>query len=61
MTTKQTIIPHLWFDKEAKEAAQWYASIFPYAKVTNVTTISVPVGRLRHRRVRALGAAIRFD
>lgn len=40
MTTKQTIIPHLWFDKEAKEAAYWYASIFPQAKVTQVSTIS---------------------
>lgn len=40
MTTKQTIIPHLWFDKEAKEAAYWYASIFPNSEVTNVTTIS---------------------
>ena len=35
----QKIIPHLWFDKEAKEAAEFYASAFPEAKVTNVTTI----------------------
>lgn len=33
------ITPHLWFDKEAKEAARFYASIFPNSKVTNVTTI----------------------
>ena len=25
----QKIVPHLWFDKEAKEAAAFYASIFP--------------------------------
>ena len=33
------ITPHLWFDKEAKEAAKFYASIFPNSKITNVTTI----------------------
>lgn len=35
----QKIIPHLWFDKEAKEAAEFYASAFPEGKVTSVTTI----------------------
>lgn len=35
----QKIIPHLWFDKEAKEAAQFYSSVFPGSKVTNTTTI----------------------
>lgn len=25
----QKIIPHLWFDKEAKEAAKFYTSVFP--------------------------------
>ncbi len=33
------ITPHLWYDKEAKEAAEFYVSIFPDSKVTNVTTI----------------------
>ena len=35
----QKIIPHLWYNKEAKEAADFYTSIFPDSKVTNVTTI----------------------
>ena len=35
----QKITPHLWFDKEAKDAAEFYASIFPNSKVTNVTTL----------------------
>jgi len=35
----QKIIPHLWFDKEAKDAAEFYASIFPNSKVTNTTTL----------------------
>jgi 3-demethylubiquinone-9 3-methyltransferase len=36
---KQKIVPHLWFDKEAKEAAEFYTSVFPDSKVTNVTTL----------------------
>ena len=35
----QKITPHLWFDKEAKDAAEFYASIFPNSKVTNTTTL----------------------
>ncbi len=35
----QTITPHLWFDKEAKEAAEFYTSLFPNSNVTNITTI----------------------
>ena len=35
----QKITPHLWFDKEAKEAAEFYASIIPNSKITNVTRI----------------------
>ncbi|WP_078381993.1 VOC family protein [Sutcliffiella halmapala] len=37
--TNQKIVTHLWYDKEAKEAAEFYTSIFPESKVTNVTTI----------------------
>ncbi|MEQ1499884.1 MAG: VOC family protein [Parcubacteria group bacterium] len=36
----QKIIPHLWFDKEAKEATSFYASVFPNSKVTNIKTIT---------------------
>ena len=35
----QKIIPHLWFDKEAKEAAEFYTATFPDSKLTNITTI----------------------
>lgn len=35
----QKITPHLWFDKEAKEAAKFYAAIFPDSKITNTTAI----------------------
>src|SRR3989338_307369 len=35
----QKIIPNLWFDKEAKEAAKFYTSIFSDSGITNVTTL----------------------
>ena len=39
MDTTQKIIPHLWFDKEAREAADFYTSLFPESKVTNLTVL----------------------
>lgn len=33
------IVPHLWFDKEAKEAAKFYTSLFPDSKITGVNRI----------------------
>ena len=35
----QKITPHLWFDTEAREAAEFYTSLFPNSRVTNVTTL----------------------
>jgi predicted 3-demethylubiquinone-9 3-methyltransferase (glyoxalase superfamily) len=35
----QRIVPHLWFDKEAREAAEFYVSVFPDSKITSVTTL----------------------
>ena len=35
----QGITPHLWYDQEAKEAAELYTSIFPDSKITSVTTL----------------------
>ncbi len=35
----QKILPHLWFDKEAQEAATLYASLFPNSKVNGSTVI----------------------
>lgn len=36
---QQKIVPHLWYDKEAKEAAEFYTSAFPDSKITNVMTL----------------------
>lgn len=36
----QKIIPHLWYDKEAKEAALFYMTLFDQSKLIDVTTIS---------------------
>lgn len=35
----QKITPHLWFDKDAKQAAEFYTSIFPDSKITDVTSL----------------------
>jgi len=39
-TVRQKIIPHLWFDREAREAAEFYVSIFPDSRITNITTLN---------------------
>lgn len=36
---KHKIIPHLWYDKEAKEAAEFYCSVFPDSMITNISTL----------------------
>lgn len=35
----QKIVPHLWYDKEAKEAAKFYISLFDQSKLLNVTVL----------------------
>jgi predicted 3-demethylubiquinone-9 3-methyltransferase (glyoxalase superfamily) len=35
----QKITPHLWFDKEAKEAAEFYTSVFPQSKIKHIATL----------------------
>ena len=36
----QKIIPHLWFDTEAKDAAAFYSSLYENSRVKNITTIT---------------------
>jgi predicted 3-demethylubiquinone-9 3-methyltransferase (glyoxalase superfamily) len=35
----QKIVPHLWYSKEAEEAAKFYASVFPDSRVDRVTSL----------------------
>jgi predicted 3-demethylubiquinone-9 3-methyltransferase (glyoxalase superfamily) len=35
----QKITSHLWFDKEAREAGDFYTSIFPDSKAKNITVL----------------------
>lgn len=35
----QKITPHLWYDTQAIQAAEFYVSIFPNSKITNTTTL----------------------
>lgn len=52
----QKIIPHLWFDKEAKEAAEFYTSIFPKSKIKNTTTLhNTPPGSVDVVTIELLG------
>ena len=47
-TIKQKIVPHLWFDKEAKEADRFYASVFKGSPITGTTTLhDTPSGTVK--------------
>ncbi len=35
----QRIIPHLWFDKEAIEAVEWYVSLFDDSSIQSITKL----------------------
>ena len=37
MAIQQKIVPNLWFDTEAEQAAEFYASVFPNARVISKT------------------------
>ena len=55
----QKVTPHLWYDKEAVEAAEFYCSVLPDSKVTSVTTFGQhTVRRHRRRGVRAMWAGV---
>ena len=38
-STLQKIVPHLWYTKEAEEAARFYATVFPESRVDRVTSL----------------------
>lgn len=51
-----TITTHLWFDKEAKEAAEFYTSIFPQSQIIGMTTLhNTPSGSVDIVTIELLG------
>ncbi|MBL8157128.1 MAG: VOC family protein, partial [Anaerolineae bacterium] len=56
----QKIVPYLWFDKEAKEAAALYTFTFPDSRIESVSTLhDTPSGDVDMLTVRLCGQ--RFD
>jgi predicted 3-demethylubiquinone-9 3-methyltransferase (glyoxalase superfamily) len=52
----QKITPHLWFDKEAREAAGFYTSVFPNSKIKDTTTFhNTPSGSVDIVTIELLG------
>jgi predicted 3-demethylubiquinone-9 3-methyltransferase (glyoxalase superfamily) len=52
----ETITPHLWFDKEAKQAAQLYTSIFKDSQIKNTATLdNTPSGTVDLLTIGLLG------
>ena len=39
-TITPSIVPHLWFESEAKEAAEFYCGVFPGSKIIGVTVVT---------------------
>ncbi|MFV0464578.1 MAG: VOC family protein [Lachnospiraceae bacterium] len=64
----QRLIPYLWFDKNALEAAELYTSVFPDSKIISVETIrDTPSGdcdmitfQLLGREIQSIGAGTEF-
>jgi predicted 3-demethylubiquinone-9 3-methyltransferase (glyoxalase superfamily) len=55
----QKITPHLWYDKEAKEAADFYLSIFKDSKHRNTTAIhNTPSGSVDIVTIELMGQGI---
>ena len=47
--TINKITPHLWFDTEAKEAAEFYVSVFPNSKIISTLVFEgTPSGNAEH-------------
>ncbi len=54
--TQQKITPHLWFDTQAREAAQLYTRIFPNSRIKHSTTLEdTPSGSVETLVVELMG------
>src|SRR5882757_1067888 len=57
----QRITAHLWFDKEAKEAAQFYTSIFKDSRINNTATLhNTPSGAVDLLTIELMGQEFRL-
>ncbi|MBL8153249.1 MAG: VOC family protein [Anaerolineae bacterium] len=57
----QKIVPYLWFDKEAKEAAALYTATFPDSRIESVSTLhDTPSGDVDMVTVRLCGQRLDF-
>src|ERR1700681_742596 len=57
----QTITPHLWFDKDAKQAAELYTSIFKDSQIRNTVTLhNTPSGTVDLLTIELLGQEFRL-
>jgi predicted 3-demethylubiquinone-9 3-methyltransferase (glyoxalase superfamily) len=55
------ITPHLWFDKEAREAAQLYTSIFPNSKINGLSALdNTPSGTVDFASIELAGQEFRL-
>ena len=58
--TKTPIVPCLWFDSQAEEAAAYYTGIFPNSEITAVTRYT-EVGREFHGKERGTALTVEFS
>src|SRR5438552_19048936 len=57
----QTITSHLWFDKEAREAAELYTSIFKNSEIKNEATLhNTPSGTVDLIAIELFGQEFRL-
>ena len=57
-TLEQRIVPHLWFDNQAREAAVFYTSVFPDSRITGTATLQdTPSGTVETVTFELLGQA----
>lgn len=60
MAHARTIVPCLWFDDQAEEAANFYVSVFKNSKVTKISRYG-EAGREHHRRPPGSVMVVAFD
>jgi hypothetical protein len=57
----QKITSHLWFDKEAKEAAEFYTSVFKDSEIKDTTTLhNTPSGTVDLVTIELVGQEFRL-